>query len=391
MKYDTYYNTAKSYEHCCMDFRRVDEKADWEWWNSGHNIREYKGRLFFCMNVWQLSNEVGQYVDPKEKEHFVLGSVDPVNGERCIYKDFGIDMKYYWEHSNCNGVHLGGFTVTDNKIYYIYDGDYGADSLRSIDIQTGEETTVYEKIKAFTGAWISFPIIGAGGEFLFATEKLSGNEVIGTYIMNAQTREKVRFDVMLGYNEKYVYYQRGKQTIQLEISSFQELKFSDVFPDKKKKEILFVDCSEDLVFYKEYEDRLLCRTRLFGYNFQNEKVVTFEIPKLPLFGYEYSTLFFTGNRYLLDNQNFNGLAKYDRGYDPIGLAAYDADGNEIGHVWGDRKKIYHMKPTGVITRNFVLFYYGPQNQRWDYFLYAVHFEGKKTPDEPHFQPLFRML
>lgn len=182
------------------------------------------------------------------------------------------------------------------------------------------------------------------------------------YIVDYNSGEKVRYETLLGYNETYVYYQRGKAILQLEIDTFQETKFSDVFLDKKKKSVVFVDCSRDLVFYKEAEKEPIGKTRLLGYNFQNENVVTFELPKLPDFNLNDSTIMFTGNRYVLDCESCGDVSA------PAGIVVYDTNGDIVKQYLKEKELVIHFPGFWVVLKSYLLFL-------WEEFEKGEHISG----------------
>lgn len=374
-KYDTCVNTVASYQKCacrCDNFTLNGETSTGHWFNINDNsLIEYKGKLYYCGSKYRLE---GEYVQGCSLDRdYVLASIDPTSGECHIYKEFSQES-VYWEYCT----QFGGviFTVRDDKIYFIALAESYPKKifkLLSVDIHTGEENVVCEKLKTFntTHAWN--PIIGNNG-LLYSIVLVRGSDYAEfNYIVDYNSGEKVRYETLLGYNETYVYYQRGKAIIQLEIDTFQETKFSDVFLDKKKKSIVFVDCSRNLVFYKEDEKEPIGKTRLLGYNFHDEIVVTFELPKLPDFNLNDSKIIFTGNRYVLDCES-GGLDASAL----VGIVVYDANGDTVKEYLKKNEVVTHSSNFCVILKSYLLFLWeefeNSENKSLSRYFYAASLE-----------------
>lgn len=387
VKYNTYFNTAASYMWCFMNPRTkknvYPEPTIWE----KNNIIEYKDKIFFFSNKYRMMFEnyedetiIGSYDEP-----YVLGSVDPLTGEKQVYKEFteeenAIVKEYCWLENSF-------FTIKDDKIYYI-NRDWASNKhlLKSIDIVTKEENVVCERLKGL-GDWVYSPIIGEEGEILYLATKISHTGEIEVYIMDYQKNSQKKIDCLLGYNENYVYYTKGKQTIQLEISSFTEKKFSEVFTSAGEQNSSFVDCSTDIVFYKEDAKADFLNTRLLGYDFSNTLVDKFEIPNISKLDYEDAMIVFAGNRYVL--MNFTG--KTEKSDDPAGIAAYGMDGNEIGHIWEPKDSVLHVGIQFNITKNYVFNIWGYLSDGYPMarYIYCVHLGEKKSQDSPQFKKMYR--
>lgn len=393
-KYDTCVNAVASYQKCacrCGNFTLSGETSTGKWISIKDNsLIEYKGKLYYCGSKHRLE---GEYVPGCSLESdYVLASIDPTSGESHIYKEFSQES-VYWEYCT----QFGGviFTVRDDKIYYIALAESYPKKifqLLSVDIHTGEEHVVCEKLKTFntTHAWN--PIIGNNGLlYSIVLVRVRGSDYEEfNYIVDYNSGEKVRYETLLGYNETYVYYQRGKAILQLEIDTFQETKFSDVFLDKKKKSVVFVDCSRDLVFYKEDEKEPIGKTRLLGYNFQNENVVTFELPKLPDFNLNDSKIMFTGNRYVLDCESGGSDASA-----PVGIVVYDANGDIIKEYLKKNEVVTHSPDFCVVLKSYLLFLWeefeNAENKSLSYYFYATSLEQANNLNANRFVRVLRYM
>lgn len=384
-KYDVSFNSIDSYDNCMSRIYQSNsgggylEKGSVDFSKWQNNFIEYRGRLFFfgidslLLEGYEKIGRWANFFDERANTP-VLASIDPTTGEYRIYKKFdddneGHDMRY------CFNVQYSRnfmFTIRQNKIYYIYekiDSHFNANKmLKSIDIETGEEAVVYEHLKDFND-WIYSPILGEQEKLLYIAEKET-NDKCSRYIVDAQTMEKVRIEKLFGYNERYVYYQRGKQIIRLEIDTFEEVKFSDIFTKKRKKEVIFIDCATDIVFYKEDEDAAIGETRLLGYNFENEVVITFESPRseFPEFSnFDEVEFMFTGNRQILFGKaEADRLGRLGRS---AGLEIYGSNGKSTGHIWDpDSDLICYKRSVTILTRNYIIIPWGkwPQEQRGIY-------------------------
>lgn len=396
-KYDTCFNAVASYQKCackCDNFTLSGETSTGQWKGIGNNnLIEYKGKLYYCGSKHRLE---GVYVPGvssyKLDSDYVLASIDPTSGENHIYKEFSGDICEPYHASVVDGF---AFTVRNDKIYYI---DLASSDpkrifkLLSIDIHTGEENVVYEQLKTFN-SWSAWsPIIGRNRILYSIVKPSSPNSQLEElyYIVDYNSGKKVRYETLLGYNETYVYYQRGKAILQLEIDTFQETKFSDVFLDKKKKSVVFVDCSRDLVFYKEDEKEPIGKTRLLGYNFQNENVVTFELPKLPDFNLNDSKIMFTGNRYVLDCESGGSDASA-----PVGIVVYDANGDIIKEYLKKNEVVTHSPDFCVVLKSYLLFLWeefeNAENKSLSYYFYATSLEQAGNLNANKFVRVLRFI
>lgn len=257
-KHETGYTLGMNYERgrqVLQTRSKLPPSYDaWSKWREYDKGIEYKGKLYYD----KISRDLVAHV---------LESRDLQSGEIHTYKNIR---------------DVGDFNIRDNKVYYVKN-----QCLQSIDLENEEETIVcnsaYRSSEPRTiigkqgndpyvagqAAVCRAPIIGMQGQCLFATNGIT----------ELRTEERIEIDALLGFNEAYIYYQRGREIIQLEISTFTEKSFSKVFVKEKNKEVLFVDCTNDIVFYKENEKEPVENTRLLGYNFEDQVEVTLEIPE----------------------------------------------------------------------------------------------------------------